>query len=274
MSRRSLTAIALAATAALTLAACSSAAPESSEPAGGDEFGLVSEGTLTVATEGTYRPFSFHDETGELAPSWNVAPTNPVPVVRMSQRRAHRVLSSARWGLVPHWAADTRRAASMINARSETVSTSPAFAPSFARRRCLVPADGWYEWKRRGATKQAYYLTPTDGSVLAFAGLWSAWGADPEPLLTCSILTTTAVGELARVHERMPLVLPPARWAAWLAGGGEPEALLAAPTPGELAQIEIRPVRPLVGNVRNNGPELVRAVSAEVSEGPGEPTLF
>ena len=184
--------------------------------------------------------FEAYDDTVELAANWNVAPTDPVPLVRISTRRGDRVLSTARWGLVPHWAADTRRAARMINARSETVATSPAFAPSFARRRCLVPADGWYEWVRTGKVKQAYYMTPADGSVLAFAGLWSAWGNGAEPLITCSVLTTTALGDLARVHDRMPLILPPERWASWLAGGGDPADLLAPPPDRVLAGIEVR----------------------------------
>ena len=188
-------------------------------------------------------------------PSWNVAPTDPVPLVRVSRSRDARVLDVARWGLVPPWAPDLRSGARMINARAETAATSPAFAPSFAKRRCLVPADGWFEWVRAGKQRQAYYMTPADGSPLAFAGLWSAWG--PESVLTCSVLTTAALGGLARVHDRMPLILPRERWAGWLAGGGDPEEQLRPMTAGELAAIDIRAVRPDVGNVRNNGPQLV-----------------
>src|SRR4051812_26635993 len=120
------------------------------------------------------------------APSWNVAPTDPVPLVRVSQRHAGRVLDTARWGLVPPWATDLRSGARMINARAETAAPSPAFAPSFARRRCLIPADGWYEWVRENGTRQAYYMTPVDGSPLAFAGLWSVWG---DKVLTCTVVT-------------------------------------------------------------------------------------
>ncbi|GAB1642904.1 SOS response-associated peptidase [Krasilnikovia sp. MM14-A1259] len=201
----------------------------------------------------------------ELGPSWNVAPTDPVPVVRMSRRHGGRVLDTARWGLVPPWAQDLRGGARMINARAETVASSPAFAPSFARRRCLVPADGWYEWVRSGRQRQAYYMTPADGAPLAFAGLWSAWG--PDSVLTCSVLTTTALGDLARVHDRMPLILPPDRWADWLAGGDG--AALLPPDPALPAGIEVRAVRPDVGNVRNNGPELITPPST-----PAEATLF
>jgi putative SOS response-associated peptidase YedK len=220
--------------------------------------------------------FEAVDVTEGLGPSWNVAPTDPVPVIRHSLSHDARVLDTARWGLVPPWAKDTRGAARMINARSETVATSPAFAPSFARRRCLAPADGWFEWLRDGQQKQAYYMTPADGSPLAFAGIWAPWG--PESLLTCSVLTTAATGHLKRVHDRMPLILPRDRWSAWLAGGtgaaddgrggtdGDLAELLRPMTERELESIEARPVGPAVGNVRNNGPHLL--------EPPAEAKLF
>ncbi len=210
--------------------------------------------------------------TEGLEPSWNVAPTDPVPLVRMSQRQGGRVLDTAKWGLVPPWAPDLRSGARMINARAETVATSPAFAPSFAKRRCLVPADGWYEWVRAGKGKQAYYMTPLagsalDGGPLAFAGIWTMWGKET---LTCSVITTAALGGLAEVHDRMPLILPAGRWPEWLAGGGDPAGLLQPMTPAELEAIEVRPVRPDVGNVRNNGPELITTPVPE----PDPATLF
>ncbi|MBB3093385.1 putative SOS response-associated peptidase YedK [Actinoplanes campanulatus] len=203
------------------------------------------------------RLFEAVDVAEPLRASWNVAPTDPVPLIRMSKEHEGRVLDTARWGLVPHWAKDLKVGARMINARAETVAELRSFAPSFAKRRCLVPADGWFEWVRDGKEKQAFYMTPADGSPLAFAGLWSAWG--PESVLTCSVVTTAAVGGLARVHDRMPLVLPPERWADWLAGGGEPERLLRPLSAAEVEAIEIRPVGPTVGNVRNDGPELIEA---------------
>jgi putative SOS response-associated peptidase YedK len=176
--------------------------------------------------------------TEALGPSWNVAPTDPVPLVRMSQRHGDRVVDSARWGLVPPWADDPRTGARMINARAETVATSRAFASSFERRRCLVPADGWFEWVRDGKTKRAFYMTPRDSSVLAFAGIWTMWRE---------------------------------RWSQWLAGGGDAPALLEPMSPAELEAIEVRPVRPDVGNVRNNGPHLLTAPEPVT---PAEVTLF
>src|SRR5262249_50714726 len=133
-----------------------------------------------------------------------------------------------------------------------------AYATSFASRRCLVPADGWYEWARDGGRRQPYFMTSRDGSVLAFAGLWTVWGEGAARLLTCTILTTAALGDLAAVHDRMPLLLPRERWPGWL-GGAEP-----APPPAEhLAALEIRPVGAAVGDVRNDGPHLVERVPTE-----------
>ncbi|GGK17366.1 DUF159 family protein [Pilimelia terevasa] len=231
--------------------------------------------------------FDAADETdGLLAPDYNVAPTDPVPVVRLTTRppgapRAaagtggaapagppRRVLSLVRWGLVPHWAKDPRAGARMINARSEGVATSATYRRYFGTHRCLVPAEGWFEWKGRG---RPYFMTGGAGGPLVFAGLWAAHPAVPGGL-TCTILTTAAVGPLAGVHDRMPLLLPRDRWADWLAGPASP-ALLAPPPPESVAALEIRPVGPAVGDVRNDGPDLVARVSAPAA---GEPpaTLF
>ena len=217
---------------------------------------------------------SYDDTGGRLGADYNVAPTDPVPIIRMSRRLGGRAVSAARWGLVPAWARDTKGAARMINARAETVATTKAYAPAFARHRCLVPADGWYEWVRgTDGAKRPYFMTARDGAVLAFAGLWSIWGGGPQPLLTCSILTTAALGDLALVHERMPLLLAPYRWSAWLAGGGEPVDLLAPPAPEALDDIEIRPVGAAVGDVRNDGPNLVERVPAPPLGAPAPETV-
>jgi putative SOS response-associated peptidase YedK len=201
--------------------------------------------------------FDAVDETGDvLVADYNVAPTDPVPVVTAaSGGRAVRV---ARWGLVPPWAKDARIGVRMINARAETLLSSNAFAPSFRARRCLVPADGWYEWRpRESGGKQAYFLTAEDGSGVVFAGLWtiSATG-----LLTCSIVTTAAIGHVKSVHDRMPLLLSPERWADWLCGPADPAALLAVPPMKFLDSLEVRPVGPAVGDVRNDGPGLTTRV--------------
>lgn len=198
--------------------------------------------------------FEAFDETGgDLQPDYNVAPTDRVPIVRLSPERDARVVSAARWGLVPFWATDPRQGSRMINARVETVATSRAYASAFEKRRCLVPADGWYEWVRGPGGKQPYYMTMAQG--LTLAGIWSA-RAD---LMTFSVLTMPARGELARVHDRMPLVLPPERWEEWLTATVSEELLTPAPAPF-LGSIEIRAVGPAVGDVRNDGPSLIQSI--------------
>lgn len=215
--------------------------------------------------------FEAVDETTGLAPRYNVAPTDPVPVVRTDPGDHRRLLCVGRWGLLPHWATDPRAGARMINARAETVATSPAFARAYASRRALVPVDGWYEWARLpGGGKQPYFITAADGAVLALAGLWSRWG--PQRLLTFTVVTTEARGEVAAIHDRMPLVLPPDRWQHWL---HDPSPSLSPPGPPVLAGLELRPVGNAVGNVRNDGPELIRPVRrSEPPPVPRQATLF
>jgi putative SOS response-associated peptidase YedK len=206
---------------------------------------------------------------------YNVAPTDPVPIVRMSASAGRRVLAVARWGLVPPWAPDRRGGARMINARSETVATMKAFAKPFAVRRCLIPADGWYEFATvpHSTRKQPYFMTPRNGSPVVFAGLWSVWGPPEDRLLTCSIVTTEAIGALTAVHDRMPLILAPGRWEPWLTGAPDARVLLAPPTAPEVDALEIRPVSAAVGDVRNDGPQLIERI-ADRGEEPVDLTLF
>ncbi len=203
-----------------------------------------------------------------LQPNYNVTPTSPVPVIRTRTRDARRVVSVARWGLLPHWAPDERAGARFINARAETVATLPAFRSAFARRRCLVPADGWFEWRRDpdGAGRQVLFMTPQDGAGVSFAGLWEVWPGPHGRRLTCSILTTEAVGDLRDVHDRMPLLLPPSRYAAWLdPSTDDPAEMLRPPAEDLVGALEIRRVGAAVGNVRAVGPELVAPYAAPVA---------
>lgn len=199
---------------------------------------------------------------------YNVAPTDPGPVIRNSTRLHRRVLAIGRWGLLPPWATDRRGAPRMINARAETIATTRAYARPFAANRCLVPAAGWYEFAQVGAgrRKQPYFMTPYAGVPVAFAGIWSTWsppGSTEAPVLTYSIVTTAAVGPLLRVHDRMPLILSPRRWDAWLGAEDDPTRLLAPPLADDVDGIEIRPVGPAVGDVRSDGPELIAPVRVE-----------
>jgi putative SOS response-associated peptidase YedK len=216
--------------------------------------------------------FDADDETGDgLAPDYNVAPTDPVPIVRISRSADARVLTRVKWGLVPAYAKDTKGGARMINARAETVTKSGAFAPSFAKRRCLVPADGWYEWQRRGPKeKQPYFMTDPDGDVLAFAGLWAVWGRGDDRVLSCCVLTAAALGDLALVHDRMPLVLPKATWDDWLAAEPADAERLLTPSAELVERLEIRPVGARVGDVRNDGPSLIERVDAPQPAAPSQ----
>ncbi|MFL6130434.1 MAG: SOS response-associated peptidase [Mycobacteriales bacterium] len=212
--------------------------------------------------------------TEPLLADYNVAPTDPVPVVLTRHRpgdRVDRQLRLARWGLVPSWSPDPKRAAKHINARAETITELPAFRSAVRRRRCLVPADGWYEWAPEpdGAGRQPTYLTRLDGRVLGFAGLYEIWG--PDRLLTSSIVTTAAIGELVRVHARMPLALPPSAWAAWLDPDREDVTELLVPDADLVAGLELRPVGPAVGSVANDGPGLIERVDPDR---PAVATLF
>jgi putative SOS response-associated peptidase YedK len=198
-------------------------------------------------------------------PSWNVAPTDPVSVV--VQRSEGRELRTLGWGLVPSWSKDRKGAARMINARAETVAEKPAFRAALARRRCLVPADGWYEWLALpDRAKQPFFIGPRDGSPVAFAGLYEVWRdpATDELLRTCTVVTTGAVDDLRFLHERMPVALAPDVWDAWLDPSYDDAAALRgllAPRDGFAAY----PVSTAVNSVRNNGPELLDPLPAEGS---------
>jgi putative SOS response-associated peptidase YedK len=189
---------------------------------------------------------------------YNVAPTDEAAVV--VQRDDQRAVVRYRWGLIPHWADSPKIASRTINARAETVGSMPAFRDSLRRRRCLVPVDGFYEWRRDGAQRQPYRIERADGRPLVLAGLWAGW-RDPEAdevRRTFTIITTRANRAIEPLHDRMPVALPEAAWAAWLdtraTDLGELHGLLAAAADEDLS---IYPVVPLVNSVRNDGPELL-----------------
>lgn len=189
-----------------------------------------------------------------LEPSWNVAPTDQVYAVVERETRQLRVL---RWGLVPSWAKDPKVGARFINARQETVATTNAFRVAYAKRRCLLPADGYYEWKPEGTGKQPYFLSSRIGEPLAMAGPYEHWKApDDTWLSTCTILTTSAPDELGEIHDRTPLLVPRESYSLWLDQSVEaPDTLLIPGTPGVL---DAWRVGQDVGNVRNDGAHLVQ----------------
>jgi putative SOS response-associated peptidase YedK len=163
--------------------------------------------------------FDCGSDEPDWTPRYNIAPTQPVAVIRQNPKEPVRELSLMRWGLIPSWSKDSS-AASMINARSETASTKPAFRDALKSRRCLIPADAFYEWQRTGKTKQPYCFEVNEGALFAFAGLWDRWkDAGGKWLETCSILTTTPNAVTSAVHDRMPVILDPDCYDLWLDPG-------------------------------------------------------
>jgi len=204
----------------------------------------------------------------EHAPAYNVAPRAEVPAVR--RRKDRTVLSRLRWGLVPSWAKDPKIGDRLINARAESLAAKPAYRTAFAKRRCLIPADGFYEWQARPGQKrkQPMFVHRRDGEPMAFAGLWEAWrdpeqGEDADWLRTCAIVTTTANDLLAPIHDRMPVILPESAWDTWLDPDPDSRALqsLLVPAPAEL--VVAYPVSPLVNSAKHDGPELVQPFELE-----------
>ena len=199
---------------------------------------------------------------------FNVAPTDEVAAV--VEHHGERTVDAFRWGLVPFFATTAKGAARLINARAETAETSPAFRTSFARRRCIIPADAFYEWRRerdpatgRVTRSHPFAVRRADGEPLAFAALWSIW-RDPETaarLYSCSILTTDPNELVARIHDRMPVVLDPADWDAWLAETTPLTELRPLLRPLPAASLDAYAVSPAVNNVRNEGAELLAPLS-------------
>lgn len=216
----------------------------------------------------------------EIGARYNVAPTDDAYVV--VQREERRAVTAYRWGLIPHWSSDLKAASRMFNARAETITTSPAFREAFRRRRCVVPVDSFYEWRREGEVRQPYRVTRTDGAPLALAGLWAGW-RDPESDVvrrSFTIVTTAPNSEMVGLHDRMPVVLPEAVWDRWLVDGRsgppvEPSELLAMLQPTDAVALRIYPVNRHVNDVRRDGPELIEplVVTPAALTAPVEGTL-
>jgi len=194
-----------------------------------------------------------------VEPRYNIAPTQFVAAVR-ADAAGRSALAMLHWGLVPSWATEKSIGARMINARAETLGEKPSFRSAYRRRRCLVLADGWYEWQRSGAVKAPYFITFGDREPFGMAGLWESW-RDPaggEPLESCCIVTTQAAPELARVHDRMPVIIPAERHDDWLDPGLDPAGTLdGLLVPWTHGGFEIRPVSRRVNHARNQGADLV-----------------
>jgi putative SOS response-associated peptidase YedK len=201
--------------------------------------------------------FDTADWQDDWSPRYNIAPTQPVPVIRQHPKEPVRQLSLMKWGLIPSWAPITSVAASMINARSETAATKPAFRDALKSRRCLISADGFYEWRRDGKTKQPFCFEVNEGQLFAFAGLWDRW-KDPSGnwIKTCSILTTTPNAVTASVHDRMPVILDPDSYDLWLDPGmTKVEAVSDLLKPCDAERMRCYPVSTRINRVANDDEE-------------------
>jgi putative SOS response-associated peptidase YedK len=188
----------------------------------------------------------------EWQPRYNIPPTAPVPIVRLAEGK--RQLALAKWGLIPSWAKDTKIAFSTINSRADTVATKPAFRAAYKKRRCLVLADGYFEWEAQGKAKLPWLYEVDGGKPFAFAGLWEQWwgnGEDKPPVETCTIITTDPNELAATFHDRMPVILDDEDYDAWMQGEQIP--LVAFPQD----RMSARPVSTFVNSVKNQGPECI-----------------
>jgi putative SOS response-associated peptidase YedK len=202
-----------------------------------------------------------------LKPRYNIAPMQPVPIVRRNSE-GERVLAEMRWGLVPRWAKDPSIGAKLINARGEGIAEKPSFRMAFERRRCLLPADGFYEWKVVRGGKQPYLVARKDGAPLGMAGLYERWLApDGEVLDTCTVITTDANDLLRDVHDRMPVIIAPEDYARWLDRSTSAVTDLIAPFPSDA--LHVHPISTRVNAVKNDDPALLEPVAeAPASDGP------
>ncbi len=202
--------------------------------------------------------------TFDILPSYNVAPQTFQPIVRLDAESRQRELALLRWGLIPFWAKDAKIGYSTINAKAETLATAPAFRAALKRRRCLVPADGFYEWQPLDTkTKQPWAITLKDGSPFAFAGLWDTWKdkTTGQPLETYTIITTEPNELTAKLHNRMPVILAPRDYERWLAPADPARLPIDLLRPFDADLMTSWKVSPAVGNVRNNSPDLCAEAS-------------
>jgi putative SOS response-associated peptidase YedK len=226
--------------------------------------GMCGRYAITSAPEAIRRLFGY-DEQPNFPPRYNVAPTQPVPIVRMIEGR--RQFALVRWGLIPAWVKDPRGFSLLINARGESLEEKPAFRAALRYRRCLFPADGFYDWRREGERARPYYVRRKAGGAMAFAGLWENWmGPNGEEMETAAIVTTRANRMLATVHPRMPAIVPPEAFDLWLDSRSVDvtrAAALIAPAPEDM--LEMHEVSPAVNSVASDTPDLIEPVAAEAT---------
>jgi len=218
-----------------------------------------------IASPEALRALFRYEEQPNFPPRYNVAPTQPIAIVRLVDGKRHFAL--VRWGLLPSWVKDPKTFTLLINARGESAAEKPAFRAAMKRRRCLIPADGFYEWQAAGDRKRPFYVRAKSGAPLAFAGLWESWtGPNGEELETAAIVTTRANRTLAPIHERMPVIVPPEGFDLWLDGAtvdATTASALIAPAPDNL--LEAYEISTAVNRTANDNPKLLEPVA------PGQP---
>jgi len=211
-------------------------------------------------TQAGMLPTLFEISDTRISPRFNIAPSQSAPVVRSAEGGA-RELANLRWGLVPGWFKEMPSGSPMINARSETAHEKASFRNAFRRRRCLVPADGFFEWEKREKRKQPFHFRMSDGSLFAFAGLWKHFQREETEIESFTILTCAANELVGRIHERMPVILPRDRYDLWLDGSAPVEALRSLLTPFDPDAMVSYPVSPVVNNPSNDNEECVRPLT-------------
>src|SRR5437763_10303859 len=215
---------------------------------------------LIISSPEAIRRFFRYPELPNFPPRYNVAPTQPVPIVRMFEGK--KELALVRWGLIPAWVKDPRGFSLVINARGESVLDKPAFRNAMKYRRCLFPADGFYEWKREGEKKRPYFVRLKSGEPMAFAGLWESWmGPNGEEQETAAIVTTTASRSIAHIHDRMPVIVPPEAFDFWLDPKVDAEMAASVIAPARDALIEAHEVSSAVNHTANDSAILVEPLS-------------
>src|SRR3954447_8366838 len=216
---------------------------------------------ITTMPEAMRALFAYLNQP-DFPPRYNIAPTQPVPIVRVLGGR--RDFALVRWGLIPAFAKDPRGFSLLFNARGESAAEKPAFRNAMKRRRCLFPADGFYEWKQMGKNKQPYFVHLKGGGPMAFAGLWESWtGPNGEEVETAAIVTTTASRAIAHIHDRMPVIVAPQAFDFWLDPNVDAEMAATVIAPAPDALLESYPVSPAVNRAANDTPDLLAPLSGD-----------
>jgi putative SOS response-associated peptidase YedK len=207
-------------------------------------------------------------EEPEVSPRYNIAPTQPVLIIRQALNSHDRKPGMVRWGLIPFWAKDTKIGNRLINARAEAVAVKPAFRAAWKQRRCLVPADAFYEWKRLEKRKQPYMVMLRDEGPFAFAGLWERWEAsDDERIESCTIITTDANELVRQIHDRMPVILDAGDYALWLDPSAKPERLQPLLRPAVASALVAVPVSSRVNSPKNDDPSVIQQTGEKLLSG-------